>query len=180
MATPEKMYDLEIEFLDDGRINLAQDSGCGEMVKVFLHPAQVRLIAERAGLATALPATIDSDLMVSQLKAIRDQAGALFEFLAGVPSFPPRDDEDEDVARARMLFEALDRLCAVEAKRETTTLRRFKSIVNRLNALANNRHYLDEILERCGSGNEYLTELSALCDLANEYLHDLTECEGND
>ena len=46
----EKMYDLGIELLDDGNINLEQDAGYGEMSRITLHPSQLRLIAERTGL----------------------------------------------------------------------------------------------------------------------------------
>ena len=49
MTTTEKMYDLSFD-IDGESINLEQDSGCGKMAYIKLHPCQLRLIAEKAGI----------------------------------------------------------------------------------------------------------------------------------
>lgn len=53
----EHMYDLGIEILDGGTVRIEQEAGSLEgAVVIDLHPAQVRLIAERAGLLAPAPA----------------------------------------------------------------------------------------------------------------------------
>jgi hypothetical protein len=56
----ERMYDLKIEAMPDGLTRLEQDSG-GETVIIDLHPVQIRLLAERAGLyANTQPAVTNA------------------------------------------------------------------------------------------------------------------------
>lgn len=50
----EKMYDLAFS-IDDQNIRLEQDSGIGEVHVIDLHPVQLRLLAERAGLLEPIP-----------------------------------------------------------------------------------------------------------------------------
>ncbi|MBI4999072.1 MAG: hypothetical protein HZC22_19655, partial [Rhodocyclales bacterium] len=57
--TAERMYDLSFEFLDDGTLRLEQSSGCGETVLVDLHPAQLRLLCERANLTKPTALLLD-------------------------------------------------------------------------------------------------------------------------
>lgn len=50
-----RMYDLAWQIEGDN-IRLTQDNGCGEVSTVDLHPCQLRLLAERAGLLSPAPA----------------------------------------------------------------------------------------------------------------------------
>lgn len=46
----DKMFDLTIAHLADGNVRIKQQSGSGESYTIDLHPIQIRLLAERAGL----------------------------------------------------------------------------------------------------------------------------------
>jgi len=46
----ERIPDLQFEFMAGGSLRLEQSAGAGEMMTVLLHPCQIQLIAERAGL----------------------------------------------------------------------------------------------------------------------------------
>lgn len=47
----ETLYDLKIDFLEDGGVNLEQSAGCGESPHYMtLHPVHIRYLAERTGL----------------------------------------------------------------------------------------------------------------------------------
>lgn len=168
----EKMFDLEFAQLEDGTVRLTQTDYAGESYIIDLHPAQLRHIAERAGVMSigsdgiaarrllivadrltelactefyrdeimercALGGQFLTDLdgvrfmadefvrdlgeqlttppptnLLRRLHRILDDADGLFRFLAAVPSFPPSDDEDEDVARCRRLVEDVEDLLA--------------------------------------------------------------------
>lgn len=54
-----------------------------------------------------------------------------------------------------------------------TAARRFRTVADKLSALARAEYYRSEIAERCGMGGDFLTELDAVCDLADEFLRDL-------
>lgn len=58
VSVTDTMYGLEIEVLIDGSVGLEADAGSGEVERIMLHPAQLRWIAESAGLLRA-PATPD-------------------------------------------------------------------------------------------------------------------------
>ncbi len=51
----ERIPDLEFAILGDGIFRLEQSAGAGETAIVDLHPAQMRLLAERAGLLPPAP-----------------------------------------------------------------------------------------------------------------------------
>ncbi|MCX7167870.1 MAG: hypothetical protein NTV11_16565 [Rhodocyclales bacterium] len=51
----EKMYDLAWK-IDGDTVNLEQDGGCEGGIRVDVHISQLRLIAERAGLLSPMPA----------------------------------------------------------------------------------------------------------------------------
>ena len=105
----ESMPALEIEILDDGTIRLEQSEGYGETDPIHLHPIQLRFVAEKAGLLDPQQPKMPPGLE-KRLRRILDSAELLRMFLAAVPSFPPRDEEDEDVALARRLEESLQDL----------------------------------------------------------------------
>lgn len=167
-----KIFDVAYE-IDGDEITVEQDAGCGEVHRVTLHRIHLDHFARQTWLLNTPTSPVGNELMARQLAAVRDRAKALYELLESTPTYPPSQEESEDVGRARKLYEAIDRLCTLEVNRESTTQRRFKAVVERLNALASDTVILDEILERCGSGQQYITERTALCDLANEYLRDL-------
>lgn len=167
-----KIFDVAYEIEGDD-ITIEQDAGCGEVHRITLHRIHLDQLARQAGLLNTPPSAIGNDLMSRHLTAIRDRALALYELLESTPIFPPRQEEPEDVELARKLYEAIEQLCTLEVNRESTTRRRFKAVVERLNTLASDAAILNEILDHCGSGREYITKRTALCDLANEYLRDL-------
>jgi len=61
----ETLYDLKIDFLEDGGVNLEQSAGCGESHYMTLHLVHVRLMAERVGL---IPAN-DPHIRIKELEA---------------------------------------------------------------------------------------------------------------
>ncbi len=72
----QHMYDLGFEFNDDGNVSLEQDSGCGEVSRIDLHPCQIRLLAERAGLLAAPdPKLLDrlSERRVERLRTLAER-----------------------------------------------------------------------------------------------------------
>lgn len=68
----ESMYDLAFAF-DGDRVRLEQSTGPGEVAVVDLHPSQLRLLAERAGL---LPPG-SNGIAARRLRTVRDKLGAL-------------------------------------------------------------------------------------------------------
>lgn len=109
MTTTEKMYDLGIEFLDDGQINLEQDAGCGEVHRVTLHQVQLRLLAERAGLLE--PATLPRGFQ-RRIERLRDQMHDLWQLLDSVPCMPPDSGPTDDVIAAGKILDEFDDLLA--------------------------------------------------------------------
>lgn len=126
-AHTEKMYDLGIEFSANGDVMLEQDAGCGERAYVQLHPCQLRLIAERAGLidpdAQALPRGL-----LRRLERLRAMADDLFVLLDSVPCYPPGSGQTEDVARAGDLLGALDDLIGDHFPEEETMSERHDNV----------------------------------------------------
>lgn len=57
--------------------------------------------------------------------------------------------------------------------------RKLQVVFDRLESLAEAKHYRTEIIERCGSGIEFIIELDAVCDLASEFLKDINESFGD-
>ncbi len=76
----ERMYDLGIELRDDGSIDLEQDAGCGEVSRVDLHPCQIRLLAELAGLLTPDPTARLSARHVGRLRALYERLEEIRRF----------------------------------------------------------------------------------------------------
>lgn len=112
MTETERIPDLGVDILEDGSINLEQNTGCGEMAYVTLHPCQLRLIAERAGLLKP-PATAELPAgLIRRLERLGSRAWALYELLASVGSYPPHADLDEDVQAALDLVESFEDLFA--------------------------------------------------------------------
>lgn len=98
----EHMHDLGIEALPGGVIRLEQSAGSQDgAVFIDLHPCQLRLIAERAGLPTV------SRELRRDLNRLRDRAAGLLDLLESVPSFPP-GRETADIVAARDLLDAVD------------------------------------------------------------------------
>lgn len=75
----ERMPDLVFEFLEDGTLRLEQDSGCGETVLVDLHPAQLRVLCERAGLVKPIPVDLADRLTEAHLRRLRGLVGRIEE-----------------------------------------------------------------------------------------------------
>lgn len=111
MAINEKMYDLGIELLDDGNINLEQDAGYGEMSRITLHPSQLRLIAERTGLLDSVPPTWPRGFK-RRLERLRERADDLGKMLYSIPSLPPGSGLSEDVIAALALLDNFDDMFA--------------------------------------------------------------------
>jgi len=57
--------------------------------------------------------------------------------------------------------------------------RKLQFVYDRLESLAEAKHYRTEIIERCGSGIEFIVELDTVCDLASEFLKDINESFGD-
>jgi len=105
----DHMFALRISELADGGFELRQQGGSlEEPSRIVLHPVQVRLLAERAGLIQRPAPTLPQ--IRRDLERIRDAAADLFHLLASVPCFPPQADEDDDVRGARELVERIDDL----------------------------------------------------------------------
>lgn len=75
----EKMYDIQFEIGEDGSVDLEQDAGCGDVFRIHLHSAQLRLIAERAGLLDKPSPRIEKVLMASHVRRVRNLDSALAE-----------------------------------------------------------------------------------------------------
>lgn len=113
MSALERMHDLSIEALPDGGIRLEQSAGSlGEPAVIDLHPMQVRLIAERAGLLAPNPVPTWPRGFIRRMERLRDAASELYSLLASVPSFPPGGSPTDDVIAAERLLDAFDDLLA--------------------------------------------------------------------
>jgi hypothetical protein len=78
--TDEHMADLTIKPLVDGGFELWQQSGIDEAGVIQLHPAQIRLLAERAGLLPAPdPKLLDrmSAAHIRRLRVLKDRIDEL-------------------------------------------------------------------------------------------------------
>lgn len=112
-----RMYALSWDVGADGMLRLEQPCGCDEPSVIDLHPAQLRLLCESAGLLR--PARlVDTGLIVGQLARILDDADELFRFLASVPAYPPGASETEDVSMARRLVEDIETVLALVGRPE--------------------------------------------------------------
>lgn len=112
MTTTEKMLDLGIEFLEVGIIRLEQSSGCGETVLIDLHPCQLRLLAERAGLLEPVPAATWPRGFQRRIERLRNHAENLWQLLDSVPCCPPDSGPGDDVIAAGELLDEFDDLLA--------------------------------------------------------------------
>jgi hypothetical protein len=107
----QTMYDLTIKTLPDGGISLEQSAGRLEgPAYIDLHRAQIRLIAEAAGLLAPNPAPTWPLGFERRMLRLRNKAAALADFLGSIPSFPPRAGMDEDEQQAHDLWQSIDDL----------------------------------------------------------------------
>lgn len=65
----ERMFNLQFEFLDDGSVDLEQ--GHLEPAVINLHPAQLRLLCERAGLLKPQPVNLAEHLTAGHIRRLR-------------------------------------------------------------------------------------------------------------
>ena len=107
-----RMYALSWDVGADGMLRLEQPCGCDEPAVIDLHPAQLRVLCELAGLLPP-PRLVDATLIAGQLARVLDDADDLFRVLASVPCFPPGSGETEDVAMARRLVENIEDVLAL-------------------------------------------------------------------
>lgn len=107
----EIMFDLTFDQLDDGTIRLEQRDYCGGSVIIDLHPAQLRLLAEKAGLLAINPPAAWPRGFLRRLERLRGMADDLGRLLYSAPCFPPGSVTD-DVASAGHLMDAFDDLMA--------------------------------------------------------------------
>jgi len=104
----DSMLDLEVEIQPDGSARLTQGFPEGT---IDLHPSQLRLIAERAGLITESDgSTAWPRNFARRLYRIREEAGHLADLIAAVPCFPPQDAMTEDERAAHELWQRIDDL----------------------------------------------------------------------
>ncbi|WP_374515579.1 hypothetical protein [Niveibacterium sp.] len=83
----EHLFDLSFSIDADGSISLEQSFGCGEVAYITLHPAQLRLLAERAGLMDA-PTSLDApQLHRSFARHVRGLVERFNEFYLEGPYF---------------------------------------------------------------------------------------------
>jgi len=76
----EKMYDLDIQINDDGSIRLSQSAGSLEEPSIIdLHPCQLRLVAERAGVVAAPDTSLVDRLHTSHVRRVRTLHKAIGE-----------------------------------------------------------------------------------------------------
>lgn len=106
-----KMFDLQIEQIEDGTIRLKQMDFAGEGSVIDLHPAQLRMVAEQYGIFPAAHPWPPKGFL-RDFERVRNVAGSLYSFLMSVPKFPPSEhqelDADEEIALN--LVERLDAL----------------------------------------------------------------------
>ncbi len=103
------MFDLTISALADGGYELSQLAGSlDEPCRIVLHAAQVRLLAERAGLIRTPGPSLKH--IRRDLARLRDEAADLSDLLASGLYFPPQGDPSEDVVAAGELVESIDEL----------------------------------------------------------------------
>jgi hypothetical protein len=122
MAINEKMWDLGVEVLADGQINLEQESGCGEMVRITLHPMQIRLLAERSGLLKQVPAATWPRGFHRRIERLRDHADDLLSLLDVVLCYPPGSPDTYEVTMARALLEKIDDMMADYFEEQTENI----------------------------------------------------------
>ena len=99
---PEQMYDLAIRPLAVGGFELEQSSGLEEPNLITLHPSQVRLLAERAGLLNPAPTSWPRGFKRCLMR-LQCRAESLYELLDSVPSWPPGRGDTQDVIDAAEL-----------------------------------------------------------------------------
>lgn len=107
-----KMYDLAWE-VNGEQITLEQDAGIGEVVRMDLHPAHVRLLATECGLlqgdlnAWRRVATLERRLCV-----LRDRVAELDSLLWSVPGYPAGQGPTEDCRMSDLVLTLADEFCA--------------------------------------------------------------------
>ncbi len=79
----EHIFDLRIEFENDGCILLEQNDGSGNVERVAIHPSQLRYLAEKGGLVpTHDPEALKTiDTLKRRMKVLRDRIDHLGEYL---------------------------------------------------------------------------------------------------
>lgn len=101
--------DLQIDVDADGQ-SVTLQQGQLENATIVLHWIQVKYLAQKMGLGNEAlgPANV-----IQMLERLRDDAQELYEYLAGVPCFPPSGTETEDVVMARRLTETAHLACSL-------------------------------------------------------------------
>lgn len=115
----ESMYELEIELLANGAVNLEQGAASGNTQYVSLHRAQIRLLAEMAGLIASTPddlmthseTTRDQRRLRLALLALRDRGETLLRNLH-LTQEAGHEDLTLEVAQAAALCDIADLACA--------------------------------------------------------------------
>ncbi len=107
MNDEENMLNLKFEFRDDGSVNIMQDM-CGNEDYVLLHPMQLRLLAERAGLLDPAPPATWPRGFQRRVMRLRGRASDLHDMLR----HPPFDSAGDDVKAAAAMLTEFDDLLA--------------------------------------------------------------------
>lgn len=99
----KEIPDLRYELSEDGDM-LNMEQGYLEPVLFSLHRIHLEHFAKvmKIGLSEDVE---PAPQLVDYLERINEQASDLYHLLAGVPSFPPQQQESEDVSLAKQLME---------------------------------------------------------------------------
>lgn len=104
--TDERMFDLTIKALENGGFELWQQTGPDEADVIHLHPCQIRLLAERAGLLSAPDPGLIDRLSARHVRRIHELAERVRELRNGYT--------DEIVSRCGYGIEICLHLDAIE------------------------------------------------------------------
>lgn len=109
-----KIYDLAYEFNENSEVLIEQDTGCGEVDRVILHPIHLRLLCTELGMFNGSEsAWRQVATLTRRLKLLRARVETLHDMLVSMPVYPPGagDDSSENLFSEATL-EMANEFCA--------------------------------------------------------------------
>lgn len=184
----EHMYDVGVEFLEDGNARIEQSAGSLEgATYIDLHPVQVRLLAERMGLLNTqplplgLPVAFEGNGNFHHLEIERDEDGTVHLFQTQIQGMGGSDEHVMlHLLQAAWLASQLPGKVSASATIPKGTLRRIRALHDRIERFCDDTVFRSEIVERCGYGFQILDAIDHIRDWSQEVVDDLADLEATE
>lgn len=186
--TVEKMQDLAFEIHDNGTIALEQVAGSLEGAScIDLHPMQLRMLAERAGLLNTQPQPLGPPLVnegggeMQHMEVVRDEDGTVHIYQTQLRGM---GGSDEHVMlhplQAAWLASQLVGNSGVAPIISNGLRRRVATLHRLIERFCDDTVFRSEIAERCGYGLQALDAIDAIRDWSQEIIADLSDLEASE